>query len=57
MFLEEIFRQLKFDRRNVKILDLCGAPGGKSTHLSSLLGNYGLLVSNEVIKTRALILA
>ena len=57
MFLEEIFRQLKFERESIKILDLCGAPGGKSTHLSSLLGNNGLLVSNEVIKTRALILS
>ena len=57
MFLEEVFRQLKFDREDIKILDLCGAPGGKSAHLSSLLGTGGLLVSNEVIKTRALILA
>ena len=57
MFLEEVFRQLNFDREDIKVLDLCGAPGGKSAHLSSLLGHGGLLVSNEVIKTRALILA
>ena len=31
MFLEEIFRQLKPDKETIKILDLCGAPGGKST--------------------------
>lgn len=37
-------------------LDLCAAPGGKSTLLSSYLGNEGMLVSNEVIKARASIL-
>ncbi len=57
MFLEEIFRQLELGRENVKILDLCGAPGGKSTHLSSLTGSNGLLVANEVIRSRAGILA
>jgi len=57
MFLEEIFRQLKPDKETIKILDLCGAPGGKSTHLSSLTGASGLLVANEVIRTRAGILA
>ncbi|NLA48556.1 MAG: hypothetical protein GX876_03735, partial [Bacteroidales bacterium] len=40
----------------VRILDLCGAPGGKSTHVSSFAGENRLLVSNEVIRTRALIL-
>ena len=57
MFLEEIFRQLKPEQGNTKILDLCGAPGGKSTHLSSLTGANGILVANEVIRTRAVILA
>ena len=37
-------------------LDLCGAPGGKSTHLSSLLPAGSLLVSNEVIRSRSHIL-
>jgi 16S rRNA C967 or C1407 C5-methylase (RsmB/RsmF family)/NOL1/NOP2/fmu family ribosome biogenesis protein len=38
-------------------LDLCAAPGGKSTHLSSLLPAGSLLVSNEVIRSRGHILA
>lgn len=42
---------------NLNVLDLCAAPGGKSTHLLSLLGKDSLLVSNEVIKNRAVVLA
>lgn len=35
------------------VLDLCAAPGGKSTHLSSIIGARGVLVSNETISSRA----
>jgi 16S rRNA C967 or C1407 C5-methylase (RsmB/RsmF family)/NOL1/NOP2/fmu family ribosome biogenesis protein len=56
MFLEQIFRQIINPQDNLRILDLCGAPGGKSTHLSSLLYEKGLLVANEVIRARAAIL-
>ncbi len=38
------------------VLDLCAAPGGKSTQIASLLQGQGLLWSNEVIKSRANIL-
>lgn len=57
MFIGEVFRQLTGDKTAMRVLDLCGAPGGKSTHLSSLLADDGLLVSNEVIGSRAAILA
>ena len=46
-----------FFAQKLAALDLCAAPGGKSTHLASLLGSDSLLVSNEVIKSRAVILA
>lgn len=36
-----------------KILDLCAAPGGKSTQIGALLGGRGLLWSNEVVRSRA----
>jgi 16S rRNA (cytosine1407-C5)-methyltransferase len=38
----------------LKLLDLCAAPGGKSTHLASMLDDSSLLVSNEAIKKRVL---
>jgi 16S rRNA C967 or C1407 C5-methylase (RsmB/RsmF family)/NOL1/NOP2/fmu family ribosome biogenesis protein len=57
MFIEQVFRQVVGTSGYLKALDLCGAPGGKSTHLSSLIGSGGLLVANEVIKTRASVLA
>ncbi len=57
MFLEEVFSQLDADNPDLRVLDLCGAPGGKSTHLSSLIGERGTLVSNEVIRSRASVLA
>lgn len=56
MFLWHIAQQLFGNETQKKILDACAAPGGKTT----LLANYffdGLVVSNEVINSRATILA
>ena len=36
-----------------KVLDLCAAPGGKSTQIAALTGDRGLLWSNEVVRSRA----
>ena len=55
MFLEQAIRG--FVSEPVRCLDLCAAPGGKSTHLLSLLPEGSLLVSNEVIRSRSNILA
>ena len=41
----------------VKVLDLCAAPGGKSTCLAAAMRSGDVLVSNEVIGSRASILA
>lgn len=51
MFMEQVFKQIKTDHP-ILVLDLCAAPGGKSTHLSSLLCQDDFLVSNEVIRSR-----
>lgn len=39
-----------------KVLDLCAAPGGKSTQLAAALMGTGLIWSNEIVKSRANIL-
>jgi NOL1/NOP2/sun family putative RNA methylase len=55
MFLWQILQQTIGENTQKKVLDLCAAPGGKSTLLASYFVN-GLLVSNEVIKQRASVL-
>ena len=41
----------------MRVLDLCAAPGGKSTQLAAYLGDSGLLVSNEINTQRSRILS
>lgn len=57
MFLEQAIVQTTDVSKPVRVLDLCAAPGGKSTHLLSMLHPESMLVSNEVIRSRAAILA
>ncbi len=38
------------------VLDMCAAPGGKSTQLKNKLGSNGVLVSNEIISSRCRVL-
>lgn len=40
-----------------RVLDLCAAPGGKSTQIGIKLAGEGLLVSNEIMPDRARILS
>ena len=39
------------------VLDLCAAPGGKSTQAGAKLNNTGLLAANEIVRSRAEILS
>ncbi len=56
MFLEQAIRQTVDLKNRLRVLDLCGAPGGKSTLIQSLLSPESLLVSNETIRNRVNIL-
>lgn len=56
MFLEQALKQSVDLTQPLLVLDLCAAPGGKSTLLQSVISKESLLVSNEVIQTRVNIL-
>jgi 16S rRNA C967 or C1407 C5-methylase (RsmB/RsmF family)/NOL1/NOP2/fmu family ribosome biogenesis protein len=56
MLLEQAVLQSGLMGQRIAALDLCAAPGGKSTHLRSLLHPSALLVSNEPEGTRRAIL-
>lgn len=45
------------DLRGCRVLDMCAAPGGKSTIYSTLVGRDGLVVANDISRSRTLALA
>jgi 16S rRNA (cytosine1407-C5)-methyltransferase len=60
MFVEKAIEEAVKHTDNeapLKVLDLCAAPGGKATLATSVLPEGSLLVANELIRTRANILA
>lgn len=53
MLIEKAFQKIKsLQPKPLQVLDLCASPGGKSTHICSLLDDKDLLVANEVIQSR-----
>ena len=59
MFVSHVARQLAHQLGEVEltVLDMCAAPGGKSTAILSALPNGSMLFANEPIRLRANILA
>lgn len=55
MFVEQVLRT--YVPGPAVMLDLCAAPGGKSTHARSALPGGSLLVANEVMRNRSQVLA
>jgi len=57
MYLAHVLRTLNSQLSLKRVLDLCAAPGGKSTLLRSLIPDECLLISNEPNRTRCQVLA
>ncbi|HUX84198.1 MAG TPA: hypothetical protein VMV20_03130 [Chitinophagaceae bacterium] len=57
MVTSHVLRQVLDISRPLKVLDLCAAPGGKSTLIQSTLSPETILVSNEIIRSRVPVLA
>jgi 16S rRNA C967 or C1407 C5-methylase (RsmB/RsmF family) len=56
MYIEQLVLQILKECDTLEALDLCAAPGGKATHLLTLLPKGSHLTANEVIRSRCNIL-
>ncbi len=52
MFIAEAIKQTVDLTKSLMVMDLCAAPGGKTTTMAALLNQESIIVANEVIKSR-----
>jgi 16S rRNA C967 or C1407 C5-methylase (RsmB/RsmF family)/NOL1/NOP2/fmu family ribosome biogenesis protein len=55
MFLQHVIKNLFQGGEGYKALDMCAAPGGKSTLLAGM-PQFGIIISNEIIQSRVSVL-
>ena len=52
-----LLRKSGYLKEGMKVLDLCAAPGGKSTQIASAMAGRGILFSNEIVQNRCSVLS
>lgn len=57
MFVDLVTRQVAADGSPMTVLDMCAAPGGKSTCVMGALPQGSVMFSNEPVRSRAMVLA
>ena len=56
MFVQHALNAIDLPKEELRVLDLCAAPGGKTTLVAEWLEGKGQLIANEIISSRAQIL-